>query len=95
MANDKRVRPVPSTRTEKQRAEADQAIAERKEADDAFRANYERLKAEGLAAKPNDNPVVVVQGGCTRAPLRSSLEASCFSALRFSPFDLAAYRALT
>ena len=49
MANDTRVRPAPSTRTEKLRAEADQAIAERKEADDAFRANYERLKAERLA----------------------------------------------
>ena len=47
MANDERVRPAPSTRTEKQRAEAERAI--RKEADDAFRANYERLKAERLA----------------------------------------------
>ena len=65
MANDERVRPAPSTGTEKQRAEAERAIAERKEADDAFRANYERLKAERLAREAKDNPVVVVQGGCT------------------------------
>ena len=36
-------------RLAKQRAEAEQAMAERKQADDAFRANYERLKAARLA----------------------------------------------
>jgi hypothetical protein len=36
-------------RLAKQRAEAEQAMAERKQADEAFRANYERLKAERLA----------------------------------------------
>jgi hypothetical protein len=36
-------------RLEKQRAEAEQAMAEGKQADEAFRANYTRLKAERLA----------------------------------------------
>lgn len=36
-------------RLAKQRVEAEQALADRKRADDAFRANYERLKAERLA----------------------------------------------
>lgn len=36
-------------RQEKLRAEAEKALAERKQADDAFRANYERLRAERLA----------------------------------------------
>jgi hypothetical protein len=36
-------------RLAKQRAEAEQAMAEKKQADEAFRANYERLKAERLA----------------------------------------------
>ena len=34
---------------EKHRIEADRAMAERREAEEAFRANYERLKAERLA----------------------------------------------
>lgn len=38
-----------AARQEKQRAEADEALAERKRADEAFRSNYERLKAERLA----------------------------------------------
>ena len=41
-------------RLEKLRAEAEKALAERKEADDAFRANYERLKAERLARAGRD-----------------------------------------
>ena len=90
MANDKRVRPVPSTRTEKQRAEADQAIAERKEADDAFRANYERLKADVWPAKPK-----ITQWWSFRRPSRSSLEAFLLFRPVVLPFDLAAYRALT
>jgi len=36
-------------RLEQRRAEAEQAMTERKQADDAFRANYERLRAERLA----------------------------------------------
>jgi hypothetical protein len=35
--------------TEKRRNEAERAMAERREADEAFLANYERLKAERLA----------------------------------------------
>lgn len=35
-------------KVEKRRLDAEQALKERKEADDAFRANYERLKAERL-----------------------------------------------
>ena len=34
---------------EQRRLEAEQALIERKKADDAFRANFERLKAERLA----------------------------------------------
>ena len=41
-------------RQEKLRADADKALAERKKADDAFRANYERLKAERLARTGKD-----------------------------------------
>ena len=49
-----RVKP-PVTREEREakmqqrRFDAEQAIIERKKADDAFRANFERLKAERLA----------------------------------------------
>jgi hypothetical protein len=35
--------------TEKRRNEAERAMAERREADEAFLANYQRLKAERLA----------------------------------------------
>ena len=41
-------------RQEKLRAEAEKALAERRQADDAFRANYERLKAERLARAGKD-----------------------------------------
>ena len=41
-------------RQEKMRAEAEKALAERKQADDAFRAKYERLKAERLAIAGKD-----------------------------------------
>jgi hypothetical protein len=34
---------------EKARLQAEKALGERKKADEAFRANFERLKAEGLA----------------------------------------------
>jgi hypothetical protein len=34
---------------EKRREDAEKAMDERRKADDAFRANYERLKAERLA----------------------------------------------
>jgi hypothetical protein len=49
-----RVKPATSSvereaRLEKQRIEAQQAMEERRRADAAFRANYERLKAERLA----------------------------------------------
>jgi hypothetical protein len=50
-------------RLAKQRAEAEQAMAERKQADEAFRANYERLKAERLARE-----------GKNSRPLRSTIE---------------------
>lgn len=36
-------------RLAKQRVEAEKALADRQRADQAFRANYERLKAERLA----------------------------------------------
>jgi hypothetical protein len=36
-------------RQERLRVEAEKAMAERQQADHAFRANYERLKAERLA----------------------------------------------
>ena len=53
MTYDQRVKPATSSmereaRQEKQRIEAKQAMEERKHADAAFRANYERLKAERL-----------------------------------------------
>ncbi|WOH66033.1 hypothetical protein [Bradyrhizobium sp. BWA-3-5] len=40
---------------EKRREDAEQALIERKKADDAFRANFERLKAERLAREAADN----------------------------------------
>ena len=40
---------------EKSRWDAEKAIAERQKADDAFRANFERLKAERLA---REKPVI-------------------------------------
>ena len=54
MEFDQRVKPPANkvereARQEKLRAEAEKALAERRKADDAFRANYERLKAERLA----------------------------------------------
>ena len=54
MTYDKRVKPATSgvereARLQKQRIEAEQALAERRKAEAAFRANYERLKAERLA----------------------------------------------
>lgn len=53
MIYEKRVKPATSSvereaRLEKQRIEAQQALEERRKADAAFRANYERLKAERL-----------------------------------------------
>ena len=38
-----------AAKAEQRRFDAEQAIRERKAADDAFRANFERLKAERLA----------------------------------------------
>ncbi len=54
MTYEKRVKPAASSvereaRLEKQRIEAQQALEERRRAEAAFRANYERLKAERLA----------------------------------------------
>jgi len=54
MTYDKRVKPATSgaereARLQKQRIEAEQALAEHRRAEAAFRANYERLKAERLA----------------------------------------------
>ena len=54
MTYSNRVRPATSSieredRAEKRRTEAERAMAERRESDQAFRANYERLKAERLA----------------------------------------------
>ena len=40
---------------EKRREDAEQALIERKQADEAFRANYERLKAERLAREATAN----------------------------------------
>lgn len=59
MEFDQRVKPPANkvereARQEKLRAEAEKALAERKRADDAFRANYERLKAERLARAGKD-----------------------------------------
>ena len=66
-AFNKRVKPAANSmereaRLAKQRAEAEQAMAERQQSDEAFRANYERLKAERLARedKPRSS-----EGGCT------------------------------
>ena len=42
-----------AAKAEKRRAEAEQALIERKKADDAFEANFERLKAERLAREAN------------------------------------------
>ena len=49
-----RVRPASSKeerdkRIERQRVDAKKAMEERRRAEDAFRANYERLKAERIA----------------------------------------------
>jgi hypothetical protein len=60
MTYENRVKPVTSSiereaRLEKQRIEAEQALRERREADAAFRANYERLKAERLAREQSDS----------------------------------------
>ncbi len=54
MTYERRVKPATSgvereARLQKQRIEAEQAMAERRKAEAAFRANYERLKAERLA----------------------------------------------
>jgi len=54
MTYDKRVKPATSgaereARLQKQRIEAEQALADHRRAEAAFRANYERLKAERLA----------------------------------------------
>jgi hypothetical protein len=54
MTHDKQVKPTASAmereaKREKQRIEAEQAMRERRQAEAAFRANYERLKAERLA----------------------------------------------
>lgn len=40
---------------EKRREEAEKALDERKKADDAFRANFERLRAERLAREAAGN----------------------------------------
>jgi hypothetical protein len=42
-------------RAEKRRNEAERAMAERRESDEAFHANYERLKAERLARETKKN----------------------------------------
>ena len=39
---------------EKSRWDAEKALSERKKSDDAFRANFERLKAERLAREAED-----------------------------------------
>jgi len=59
MAYENRVKPVVSgaereARLEKRRIEAEQAMEERRRADAAFRANYERLKAERLAREAKE-----------------------------------------
>ena len=41
-------------RLEKRRIEAEQAMAERRKADAAFQANYQRLKAERLAREAKE-----------------------------------------
>jgi len=40
---------------EKARIEAEKALAARKKQDEAFRANFERLKAERLAREANES----------------------------------------
>jgi hypothetical protein len=42
-------------KAEKRRLEAEQAMRERQKADDAFRANFERLKAERLAREAGNS----------------------------------------
>ena len=42
-------------RLEQQRLEAENAMAERKKADEAFRSNFERLKEERAAREARDN----------------------------------------
>jgi hypothetical protein len=54
MAYENRMKPAVSgvereARLEKRRVEAEKAMEERRKSDAAFRANYERLKAERLA----------------------------------------------
>lgn len=54
MDYENRVKPAVSgvereARLEKRRVEAEQAMEERRKAESAFRANYERLRAERLA----------------------------------------------
>jgi hypothetical protein len=44
-----------AAKMEKRRLEAEQALIERKKADDAFRANFERLKAARLARETIDS----------------------------------------
>jgi len=41
-------------RRENQRIEAEKAMTERKEADEAFRSNFERLKAERLTREARE-----------------------------------------
>lgn len=43
-----------AARKEQSRLTAEQNLIQRKKADDAFRANFERLKAERLAREPAD-----------------------------------------
>jgi len=44
-----------AAKKEKSLWDAEQALKERKQADEAFRANYERLKAERLAREAADS----------------------------------------
>jgi hypothetical protein len=58
MTYENRVKPAVSgvereARLEKRRVEAEQAMEERRKAEAAFRANYERLRAERLAREAN------------------------------------------
>ena len=41
-------------RLEEQRKQAEKAMAERQQADEAFRSNYERLKAERVAREARE-----------------------------------------
>ena len=59
MTYEDRVKPAASStereaRLEKRRIESEQAMEERRRADAAFRANYERLKAERLAREAKE-----------------------------------------